>query len=151
MNCSPLAQLRTLKGGVRWSRCWTNMVLNISMIDRKNFLFHFWISSLPGGLACKSLLARINAQSTQFIHLFCAIYTPVLLHTYKQSDVGLYILPRMGVYLREWMDVYLRESSLPGKPPAIVEIQKSKKVFSGSSETHLPSYKFNFLTTVLPL
>ena len=131
------------------------MVLNISLIDRKNFLFHFRISSLPGGLAGKSLLARLYAQSTNFIHLFCAKYTPVLLHTYKQSDEmqklsRVVYFAQNGRIASEWVYIYKSQVYRVSRRQ-LWKFKNQKRVFSGSSETHLPSYKLNIVTIVRPL
>ena len=88
-----------IKGGVRWSRCWTYMMAKVSEMNPQNFFQIFFISPSAGGLAGKVLLAFSYTQSThlhtpllQFhtplrcfiIHLFCTDFRSI--STLEASD-----------------------------------------------------------------
>ena len=66
-----------LKGGVRWSRCWTYMVAKVSVMNRQNFFQNFSIFPSAGGLAGKVLLAFSYTQSTHLQTTLRQFHTPV--------------------------------------------------------------------------
>ena len=66
-----------IKGGVRWSRCWTYMMAKVSEMNRENFFKNFSISPSAGGLAGRVLLAFSYTQSTHLHTTLLQFHTPV--------------------------------------------------------------------------
>ena len=105
------------------------MMATVSLMNRKNFVFYFSISTIAGGLAGKlCTLVNIHPVNSFYTPVLCKIYNCTTLH---KHPIGLF----SWVYIKSRMVVYFAQNrcmnelagciftSLPTKPPPIMEME----------------------------